>query len=345
MNSFSNQISNVTILTPNVKLRSIGSALIFFSTVVGFLFNFLLLLTILSKKELRRNQMNIFLISLIVDFILVISYYGLPVAFSYAIGKFPGSYLSCQSIAIIHPILLGSIMWHYAFISLHRFLFLFYSTYRSRILKSKRRFYIIFSLIASRLISIITMLPTLLNIEDIEYDPAELRCKLDGTESQIQVAFSLIVSNIIPGIIVGFCFMRTYRHISSCNSNVTNKCLIDTQDALKTLAKYQTNNELKEKTTEKRPKSNRNRQRSGINKMYALFVFPYLIVSIPRLILRLIYGVHPNSKHPNILVITTVIYSFLSFVTPFIIIQVNLDIHDQCRVLLNKTKRLILGPQ
>jgi len=325
---------------PYLWTRSLASALIFSSTTIGVLFSLFLLVTILSKRELRQNQINIILVSLLVDSILGMSLSGYSVALSYALGNWPGSFVTCQLIDCFYGIAFGSIMWHYTFISLHRYLFLVYTRYRSSFKSSIRRNYIIIYLITARLLPSIVSLPKFINFQDIVYKKNELRCNFVGRQQQTQMILSLVSNMFVPIIVIVFCFIQTFKRIRSASSHLTSNCILDARDARLILEKYQTNNNGNQSISKSKVnQSNRTRLRSSINKMYALLILVILFVAIPNRIVRILFRGEIDS---NILVFVTFWNSLMAPVSPLIIFQVNLEIKDQSRRLLKDIKRKLL---
>jgi hypothetical protein len=324
---------------PNLWTRSLGSALIFSSTTIGVLFNLFLFVTILSKRELRQNQINMFLMSLLVDSTLVMSLSGYSVALSYALGNWPGPLFTCQLIECLYGIGYGSILWHYAFISLHRYLFLVYTRYRSSFVASRRRNFIKFYLITARILPLIVSLPKLINFQDIVSNKTEFGCNLVGTQHRTQMILLLVFNTLVPSIVIVFCFIQTCMRIRSANSNLISNCIIDAKDARVILDKYQTNNgnQLMPKT--KIAQSNRTRLRSSISKMYGLLILVILFVAIPNRIVRILFSDKIDS---NILVFVSIWNSLMTPVSPFIIFQVNLEIKDQSKRLVKDIKRKVL---
>jgi hypothetical protein len=324
---------------PNLWARSLGAALIFSSTTIGMLLNSFLLVTILSKRELRQNQINIILVSLLVDSILGMSLSGYSIALSYALGNWPGPFVTCQLIDCFYGIAFGSIMWHYTFISLHRYLFLVYTRYRLSFKSSRRRYYIIFYLITARLLSLIVFLPKFINFQDIVYIKAELRCNFVGSQQRTQTILPGIFNLFVPSIVIVFCFIQTFMRIRSASSHLTSNCILDARDARVILDKYQTNNNGNQSILKtKIPQSNRTRLRSSINKMYGLQILVILLVTMPNRIVRILFRGEINS---NLLVFVTFLNSLIAPVSPLIIFQVNLEIKDQSKRLLKDIKRKV----
>jgi hypothetical protein len=332
---------NAGILSPpNLWARSLGCALIFSSTTIGVLFSIFLLATILSKRELRQNQINIILVSLLVDSTLVISLSGYSVALSLALGDWPGPLFTCQLIECFYGIGFGSILWHFAFISLHRYLFLVYTRYRSSFKSSIRRYYIIFYLITARVLPFIVSFPKYFNFHDIVYNRAELGCNFVGRQQQTQMILSLVFNFFVPCIVIVFCFIQTFMRIRSANSHLTSNCIIDASDARLILEKYQTNNNGNQSILKtKIPQSNRTRLRSSNNKMHGLLILVILLVAIPNRIVRMLVSGKIDS---NILVFVSFWNSLMAPVSPLIIFQANLEIKDQSRRLLKDIKRKVL---
>ena len=337
--------SNQTHETPSVLARSFGAVLIFLATIVGISFNLLLLATILSKRDLRRNQINIFLSSLIVDTTLAICIAGTSVTFAFSFGRWHGPLLICKIIDLTILIFAGSIVWHYAFICLHRYLFLVYTSYRSSIQLNIRRKYIMFFLVASRFIPFITTLPLFIISDSSVYSQVKLRCEINHDKKFI-LTMILIVNSLLPCFMIIFCFIRTYMRIRSKRSKLLNKkTVIDSSDARIIIAKYQNTaiahsasqlNNLKSKKI----LSNRIRQRRSINKMFALLILLLLLGFMPYRIMRLVFSNRDIS--PDLLVIVTVWYSLISPISPMVIVLVNTDIHEQFKILFNVMKNKVI---
>ena len=330
--------SNATYNGPGLFARSFGFVLILLSTFVGISFNLLLLVIILSKKSLRRNQINIFLASLILDTTLAIASGGVSMTFVYAFGEWKGPILICKAIDWTLSIFLSSVVWHYAFICLHRYLFLVYTSYRSSFQLNKRRKFMICSLIASRLIPFISALPILTFTNGIIFSETKLRCEINN-EKRITQLVILTVNNLVPVFIISFCFIRTFMLINK-SSKATDKCMMDACDAQLVIAKYQhevSPNEFKLKKAQ----TNRNKQRRSMNKMFALLLLLLLLGFMPYRILRL--SIRDKYINPDYIVFFTIWISLISPLSPIVILLVNLEIYKQFKVVLSEIKDRVVG--
>ena len=79
--------------------------------------------------------------------------------------------------------------------------------------------YVIFSLVASRLIPTIACIPALLNTNTTVYSSTALRCMLAPNKSEVQSVLILLVNIVIPWLIIMYCLTRIFVRVYSVSKN------------------------------------------------------------------------------------------------------------------------------
>ncbi len=117
---------------------------------------------------------------------------------------------SCEPFVYSSIICTGSLLWHHALISIHRYLVVVRKQKNSFIGMSPKC-YITLLLILTRLIPTLVCLPSLLNGNMTVYSPTALRCLLAPSISGFQNLLIVIFNMFVPCIIVLYCFIGIYR--------------------------------------------------------------------------------------------------------------------------------------
>jgi len=196
---------------PSKHITAFGATITFLFILLGLCGNLIILVLILSKRELRSNIVNIFIVSLQLNDIINIGFNCMLVALSYARRQWIGPYFVCEIFVYTSIICTGCTLWHHAFISLNQYCFVLLNKNIHRrslpnALDKSRQNYAIFSLILSRLIPMLGCVPALVNTNTTLYSHSALRCLLAPNKSRIQSLLILVVNILVPWVIITFCF-------------------------------------------------------------------------------------------------------------------------------------------
>lgn len=123
---------------------------------------------------------------------------------------------SCEPFVYSSIICTGSLLWHHALISIHRFLVVVRKR-KNSFCGMSPRCYMTVSLILARLIPTIVCMPALFHGQMTQYSPIALRCLLAPSISSFQNLLIVLFNMFIPCTIVVYCFIRIYRCVSKGN--------------------------------------------------------------------------------------------------------------------------------
>jgi hypothetical protein len=202
----------LTTIIPSRQITALGAILTFIFITLGLCGNLIILVLILSKRELRSNIVNIFIVSLQLNDIINVGFNCMLVAFSYAFRQWATAFFICEIFVYTSIICMGCTLWHHAYISLNQYMFVVFNkniSKRKRLSITEndpRRNYVIFSLISSRLIPMLVCVPALINTNTTVYSHSALRCLLAPNKSRIQSLLILLVNILVPWAIITFCF-------------------------------------------------------------------------------------------------------------------------------------------
>lgn len=108
-------------LPPSRLGGALGASVAFIFIVFGVLGDTLIILAILSKRELRKNIVNIFIVSLQLNDLFNIGFNQSLVGLSYLLMKWHGPYIICEIFVYTSIICTGTLLWHHALIAIHRY--------------------------------------------------------------------------------------------------------------------------------------------------------------------------------------------------------------------------------
>ena len=166
-NTFNDSFGNGNLFHVEEKFPSrlgtaLGAAVAFLFIIFGLCGNSLIAIAIMSKSTLRNNLVNIFIVSLQLNDIFNICFNCIPVALSYTFMKWHGPYILCEIFVYTSIISTGSLLWHHAIISMHRYIVVVHNQNQNMYcVKMSPKLSIAFSLIISRLIPVIVCAPAL----------------------------------------------------------------------------------------------------------------------------------------------------------------------------------------
>lgn len=107
-------------LPPSRFGSALGASVAFIFIVFGVFGDSLIILAILSKRELRKNIVNIFIVSLQLNDLFNICFNQFLVGLAYLFMKWYGPYIICEIFVYTSIICTGTLLWHHALIAIHR---------------------------------------------------------------------------------------------------------------------------------------------------------------------------------------------------------------------------------
>ena len=205
--NISSSLNATIIIIPSREITALGSVVTFAFILLGLCGNLLILGLTLSNRKMRSSLINLFIVSLQLNDLVNIGFNCTLVAFAYALRSWPGPFALCELFVYTSIICTGCTLWHHALVSVNQYVFVVHNKKSSNAAMSKpRRNYLLFSLIASRVIPTLVCLPALVNVETTVYSATALRCLLAPNKSQAQSVLILVVNILVPWLIITFCF-------------------------------------------------------------------------------------------------------------------------------------------
>jgi hypothetical protein len=308
---------NVTVIEGPSRMGSIIGALFAFVcilfTIIG---DSLIIIVILRKKVLRNNLTNIFIVSLQLNDLFNICFNQLFVGLSYIRMNWPGPDVLCEVFVYTSIICTGSLIWHHALISIHRYLVVVCNQTTS-FMGMSPKVYVLLSLIIARLIPTLVCLPALISGEMGVYSPAAVRCILAPLVSELQSILIVTVNMMIPCVIIIFCFAKIFYTVHRVSKTVRN---------IKYNSRLATNSNF---IPDKWVYIYREIQ---ITKMFAVIFIVFLFGYLPYGIIR---GIDKrNNLHPDVYVLLTVILIISISISPVIYGFMNEQIRVECFELI-----------
>lgn len=101
---------------------ALGASVAFIFIVFGMLGDTLIIAAILSKRELRNNMVNIFIVSLQLNDLFNIGFNQFLVGLGYLFMKWHVPYIVCEMVVYTSIICTGTLLWHHALIAIHRYI-------------------------------------------------------------------------------------------------------------------------------------------------------------------------------------------------------------------------------
>jgi hypothetical protein len=203
--------------SPSRLGTALGAIIAFLFIIFGLVGDFLIIISILSKRDLRNNLVNIFIVSLQLNDIFNISFNQLMVGLGYVFMQRVGPHILCQIFVYTSIICSGSLLWHHALISIHRYLVVVCNQNNSYLGMSSK-VYVLLSLIIARLIPILVCAPAIIAQNSTVYSNKSLRCMLaPNNRNHISI---LVVNIIVPCIIVIVCFAKIFSKVRQVSRNI-----------------------------------------------------------------------------------------------------------------------------
>ncbi|RNA27148.1 trapped in endoderm-1-like [Brachionus plicatilis] len=294
---------------------ALGATAAFFFIFFGIIGDSLIIAAILSKKELRTNLINIFIVSLQLNDIFNIGFNQFLVGLSYVFMKWHGPYLLCEIFVYTSIISTGSLLWHHALISIYRYLVVV-CNFNVNHYGISPKVYIILSIVVARLIPVLVCMPAFKSRHMTEYSSIALRCMLAPNVSAFQNLLIVLINMLIPCLIVIVCFVYIFAKVRNVSKNVRNP------------------HKSKNKSISASHCSSSLRREIRITKMFAIIFTVFLFGYLPYGIIRLIDK--DNDFHPDFYVFLTVLFIISISISPIVYGLMNNQIRSQCIVILNK---------
>ena len=317
-------------LLPSRLGTALGAIIAFVFTIFGLIGDLLIIVAILQKAQLRNNLVNIFIVSLQLNDIFNICFNQILVGLSFTFMKWFGPSIICELFVYTTIICTGSLLWHHALISIHRYLVVVCNQTTSYMGMSPK-LYVFISLIIARLIPTLVCAPALINRNMTEYSKAALRCMLAPKTAVLQNLLILVINMAMPVIIIIFCFARIFARVHTVSKNI-NRSKND-----KKLSMTTENSKLTSSTnlnSNCNPMSSRNsmRREIKITKMFAVIFVVFLFGYLPYGIIRTVDK--KNDLHPDVYILLTVLFIVSISVSPIIYGLMNSQIRIQCLTIL-----------
>jgi hypothetical protein len=296
----------------------IGATVAFAFIIFGILGNLLIIISILYRKDLRNNVVNIFIVSMQLNDIFNIGFNQFFVGLAYAHMGWSGSMFICDVVVYTSILCTGTLLWHHALIAIHRYLVVVCNQTTSYMGMSAR-LYVILSLIVARLIPLLVCTPALLK-KMTTYSQSALRCMLAPKISGFQNLLILVVNTFLPCFIVVYCFIRIFMRVHTVSRNI------------------KANKSQGYSTVDAKPQSPSNasqqsmRREIQISKMFAVIFIVFLFGFFPYSIIRLVD--RSNSLHPDFYISLTVLFIVSISISPIIYGLMNTQINTQCKAIL-----------
>ena len=165
--------------------------LLIFFIFIGTICIFLIVISILTKKHLYKNQLNILILSLQLNAIVSLILNCFFITFPYE----SLTSLQCNILFYACMLCVGSTLWHYVTITLNQYLI----NKQSKL--SKCKCFTLISLLTPRLMSLLAFLPSIFKI-NLEY--------FAGNVKQIQSYSFIIIDFLIPWLLVTLLFISIF---------------------------------------------------------------------------------------------------------------------------------------
>lgn len=179
-----------------------GVMLVFF--IEGLVGSIWIVLAVLSRRKVW-NVINIFIVSLCINDLLVLSLILVLIIDSYVWGRWTAGAVMCKLNPEFTVAFTGCSLWHSALIAIHRYLVVVHNNLYKRM---SRKAYVVFVLVAARAIPFACTLPGF-TLETSDYVPKLLRCILLPKAKARIITFTM-VQIIIPCAVVVLCYIFVF---------------------------------------------------------------------------------------------------------------------------------------
>jgi hypothetical protein len=300
---------------PSRMGTTIGALFAFVCVLFGMIGDCLIIVAILRKRVLRNNLTNIFIVSLQLNDLFNICFNQSLVGLAYINMGWKAPYL-CEIFVYTSIICTGSLIWHHALISIHRYLVVVCNQTTSYMGMSPK-VYVLLSLIIARLIPTLVCLPAFINGNMTVYSPAAVRCILAPLVSGTQSLLIVLVNMMLPCLIIILCFAKIFCTVHNVSKTVR---------SIKHISKHHsTNNFIPDKWVYIY-------REIQITKMFAVIFIVFLFGYLPYGIIR---GIDKrNNLHPDVYVLLTVILIISISISPVIYGFMNEQIRVECFELI-----------
>jgi hypothetical protein len=242
-----NHNSTMPHLLPSRLGSALGAIVAYIFIIFGIFGDALIIIAILTKRELRNNLLNIFIVSCQLNDIFNIGFNQFLVGLSYTFMKWHGPYILCEIFVYTSIISTGSLLWHHALISIHRYLIVVCNL-NIRYLNMSPKYYVIFSLVLARLIPTLVCIPALIHRNMTVYSAAALRCLLAPRVSGFQNLLIVTINMLIPCLIIIYCFVCIFTRVHRVSKTIRKTIFnnngtksLNSNAALEIISNYQKN--------------------------------------------------------------------------------------------------------
>jgi hypothetical protein len=206
-------------LPPSRLGSALGAIIAFLFIVFGIFGDTLIITAILTKRDLRNNLLNIFIVSCQLNDIFNIGFNQFLVGLAYTWHGWHGPYIICEFFVYTSIISTGSLLWHHALISIHRYLIIVCNL-NIRHLNMSPKSYVVAALVLARLIPTLVCIPALMKRNMTVYSHAALRCMLAPGVSGTQNLLIVVINMLLPCLIIIFCFASIFTRVHSVSRNI-----------------------------------------------------------------------------------------------------------------------------
>ncbi|KAL3873763.1 hypothetical protein ACJMK2_036852 [Sinanodonta woodiana] len=189
---------------PSATALYLGSTIMLIALVWGIFGNVLVMIVILSRRNLT-NIIHIFMISLCINDILNLGINNSLVLTSYMMGKWPTGLLGCELGTHFTVILMGSSLWHTGLIAIHRLIVVVFNNFYKKISKKA---YTIFVLVFARLVPLLFLIQPSLGYMAY-YEPKLLRCIVKKDYGPFTLLVSIFLM-VLPSVILIICYIAIF---------------------------------------------------------------------------------------------------------------------------------------
>jgi hypothetical protein len=325
-----NETFSNTTRIPSRMGTSIGALFAFVCILFGIIGDSLIVIVILRKKVLRNNLTNIFIVSLQLNDLINICFNQFLVGYAYIVMGWPFHPYFCKLFVYTSIICTGSLIWHHALISIHRYLVVVCNQTTSYMGMSPK-VYVLSSLIVARLIPTLVCLPAFINGEMAVYSAAAVRCILAPLVSGVQSLLIVVINMMIPCLIIIFCFARIFFTVHNVSKTVRKRANSSVPSSHSS-SFHQQHPQAKKKSSLIDKNSSIHRE-IQITKMFAIIFVVFLFGYLPYGIIR---GADKrNNLHPDIYVLLTVFFIISISVSPIIYGLMNTQVRKECKSVIN----------
>lgn len=295
-------ISNLTYVGPTRLVTSIGASVMFIFFIEGLVGTLWIVASLMTQRRVW-NVINVFITSMCLNDLLTLCLVVILIVDSYIWMEWTAGMTMCKLNPEFTVAFTGCSLWHTAFIAIHRYIVVVHNRAYKRMSK---RAYVVFVLIASRLIPALCTIPGL-NLETSAYNPKLLRCILKPAEKMRIITFTM-VQIVAPCVIVLVCYALVFCYVLRLSSHVNNSNMILQREI-------------------------------QITKMFGMIFLMILVGFVPYAVLR---NMDRNNIYDgNVYVIVSVFYGIGSCSNPLVYGAMSTEIRRTCATCLREVLQFL----